>query len=191
MRSVGINNGDGEHILSAKELLRRLTQRQQTPPQKRVRTQPQEIIVISDDEGDNTRVPTAQETPQSQSSFYQQARRENAKIAQHAQSLMFVNASVVFEEAHDFIIERHASFFETLVPVERHRMAVDLRYRLVRSDGDTILSALESDFDNFPMKRSYLQRLFHKLLLNVTAPLFYGEGTKRCCFEAPCGVTDH
>jgi hypothetical protein len=137
------------------------------------------IVISSDDDADETRggarATRTRETLRRHAASLRNTRRTNARLAQHAETLLFVDYTLMYEQAVEFVLEQHSSYFETLVPVPRHRISADARYRTRVMDGDTVLANIEADFDNFPMKRSYLQRIFHKLLCNVLAPLVYRQ----------------
>jgi hypothetical protein len=152
------------------------------PPPNATTSSRDEPIVISDDEGTVTpsqhpRAATTRETLRRHAESLRNTRRANARLAQHAEKLLFVDYTLMYEQAVEFVLEQHSSYFETLVPVLRHRISADARYRTRVMDGDTILANMEADLEAMPMKRSYLQKQFHRLLLNVTAPLYFKTGT--------------
>ncbi len=139
----------------------------------------EEVIEISDDDCDAVRLVSETYDPEHMKIITAMEVDNRQRFLETQRSMLknmqYVDSSLVFEMAKADLHQRNAMYFETAIPDELHVADTDPRFNVRFTTGDRILADIYRAFDLFPMKRSYLQRILHRISLNVIAGVIYGE----------------
>jgi hypothetical protein len=85
----------------------------------------------------------------------------------------YVNITSLIDASITDLKTRHANTLQTCTPGPLWQTMNDRRYHQHASTGDELLAATRSALARSRLKRTYVQRRFHEMALNICAPVLY------------------